>query len=232
MKPNLFKFGISELTHDAILAWCLAWGRFKNESLYNLSKDFIRLLTGQEIEIKKIDICQQKHHIDILVKVNDEILIVIEDKIDTGAGQGQLARYRDFVKEHPDYKLYKIFYNYITIGDENSYLDVNKEGYKVIERKDLLALIKDYKDMNQILRDYYDYLFEIEKEFKSYEKEQDLSKWTWRAWNGFFKEKLSPMYKNENPGWSYVSNPRGGFRAFYWAFTDLKYEDKIPFNLY
>ena len=54
MKPNLFKFGTSELTHDAILAWCLAWGRFKNESLYNLSKDFIRLLTGQEIEIKRL----------------------------------------------------------------------------------------------------------------------------------------------------------------------------------
>lgn len=230
MKPNLFKFGTSELTHDAILAWCLAWGRFKNECLYNLSKDFIRLLTGQEIEIKKIDIYQQKHHIDILVKVNDEILIVIEDKIDTGASDNQLDGYRKAVQE--EYPAYKKFYNYITVGDEDSYLYVEEKGYKVIERKDLLALIRDYKDMNQILRDYYDYLLEIENEFKSYEKEQDLSKWTWRAWNGFFKEKLSLVYKNENPGWSYVSNPRGGFRAFYWAFTDLKYEDKIPFNLY
>lgn len=230
MKPNLFKFGTSELTHDAILAWCLAWGNYKEEDLYNLSKDFIRLLTGQEIEIKKIDICQQKHHIDILVKVNDEILIVIEDKIDTGASDNQLDDYRKAVQE--EYPAYKKFYNYITVGDEDSYLYVEEKGYKVIERKDLLALIKDYKDMNKILRDYYDYLLEIEKEFKSYEKEQDLSKWTWRAWNGFFKEKLSLIYKDENPGWSYVSNPRGGFRAFYWAFTDLKYEDKTPFNLY
>ena len=41
MKPNLFKFGTSELTHDAILAWCLAWGNYKEEDLYNLSKDFM-----------------------------------------------------------------------------------------------------------------------------------------------------------------------------------------------
>lgn len=230
MKPNLFKFGTSELTHDAILAWCLAWGNFKDEGLYDLSKDFIRLLTGQEIEIKKIDICQQKHHIDVLVKVNDEILIVIEDKIDTGASDNQLDDYKKTVKkEYPDYKK---FYNYITVGDEDSYLYVEEKGYKIIERKDLLALIKDYKDMNQILSDYYDYLLEIEKEYKSYEKEQDLSKWVWRAWDGFFKEKLALIYKDENPGWSYVSNPRGGFRAFYWAFADLKYEDKIPFKLY
>lgn len=229
-KPNLFKYGTSELTHDAILAWCLAWGNHKDEGLYGLSKDFIKLLIDQEIELEKVDIFQQKHYIDILVLVNDEILIVIEDKIDTGASDGQLNTYKGVVKE--EYPTHKKFYNYITVGDEDSYLYIEKEGYKVIERDDLLAILKDYKDKNQILTDYYDYLLEIENEFKSYEKEQNLSEWTWRAWNGFFKEKLYPMFKNENPGWSYVSNPRGGFRAFYWAFTELKYNDKIPFNLY
>ena len=44
-----------------------------------------------------------------------------------------------------------------------------------------------------------------------------------------FKEKY-PMFKNENPGW--VTLAIKGFRAFYWAFTELKYNDKIPFNLY
>lgn len=55
-KPNLFSFGTTELTHDAILAWCLDWGNYKTSPLYNLSKDFLKLLTGHKFEINKIKI--------------------------------------------------------------------------------------------------------------------------------------------------------------------------------
>lgn len=230
MKPNLFEFGTSELTHDAILAWCLEWGNNQDEILYNLSKEFIELLTDQSIEVEKVETIQQRHHIDVLAIVNDEFLIVIEDKLDTGAREGQLARYKKSVEEvYPDKKK---FYAYITVGDEASYDYIIDEDYKVIERKDLLVLIEKYKDENHILADYYDYLSNIEKDFISYKKNQDLNSWSWRAWQGFFKEKLYPRFKNGRPGWGKVNNERGAFQAFYWGFEEGEYEGDILYTSY
>ncbi len=230
MKPNLFEFGTSELTHDAILAWCLEWGNHQDETLYNLSKEFIELLTDQSIVVKEVEIVQQRHHIDVLAIVNNEFLIVIEDKLDTGAREGQLDRYKEAVeKEYPSKKK---FYAYVTVGDEASYDYITDKNYKVIERRNLLALIEKYKDENHILADYYDYLSKIEKDFISYKKNQDLNSWSWRAWQGFFKGKLYPRFKNKGPGWSYVSNERGGFQAFYWGFEEGEYEDDILYTSY
>lgn len=230
MKPNLFEFGTSELTHDAILAWCLEWGNNQDETLYNLSKEFIELLTNQPIEVKKVKTVRQRHHIDVLAIVNDEFLIVIEDKLDTGAREGQLNRYKEIVEEK--YPGKKKFYAYVTVGDEASYDYITDKNYKVIERRNLLALIEKYKNENHILADYYDYLSKIEKDFISYKKNQDLNSWSWRGWQGFFKEKLYTRFENEWPGWNYVNNERGGFQAFYWGFDEGEYEDDILYTSY
>lgn len=227
MKPNLFNYGTGELTHDAILAWCLDWGNYKTSSLYNLSKEFIKLLTGHELEINKIEIFQQKYNIDILAIVNDEIVIAIEDKLDTYAGTGQLEKYKKVIEEK--YSDKKRFYSYITVGDEANYEDVLNNGYKVIERKELLSLVNQYKKDSEILEDYSAYLSKIEKSFTSYEND-NLNEWTSRGWQGFFKEKLNKNIKDG--GWSYVPNQRGGFQAFYWGFEEYTYQDKTPYTIY
>lgn len=94
MKPNLFSFGTGELTHDDILAWCLDWSNYEKSHLYNLAKDFLNLLTGHKFEINNIEIFRQKYDIDISAVVNDEIVLVIEDKLDTYARLGQLNKYK------------------------------------------------------------------------------------------------------------------------------------------
>lgn len=227
MKSNLFSFGTGELTHDAILAWILDWGNHTKSPLHKLSKDFVYLLTGDEFEINKVDISLEKYNIDILAVINDEIVIVIEDKIDTYARTGQLEKYKKVIDEK--YKDKKKFYSYITVGDEPNYDNILKNDYKVIERKELLSLVSKYKKDNEILEDYSAYLSEIEEEFTSY-KNEDLSKWKFRGWEGFFKEELNKKFKDG--GWSYVPNQRGGFQAFYWNFKEYSYQDKTSYTTY
>ena len=226
MKPNLFKYGTGELTHDAILSWILDWGNHKENKLYNLAIKFVELLTDEEIRIKNIEVIRQYKHIDVLVKLNEDKIIVIEDKIDTGEHSEQLMKYRKIAEE--DFKDENIYYSYVTVGDECAYDDILEKGYRVIERKDLINIIEDFLGINDILDDYYNYLYEIEKNYKSY-KHNDLDKWTTRGWQGFYKE-LNKRYPKA--GWGNVNNPRGRFVAFYWDFYDLIYKDKVDYNIY
>lgn len=227
MKPNLFKFGTGELTHDAILSWCLYWGNYKTSPLYDLSKDFIELLTGYRIEIEKIEIFPEKYHMDILAIVNNKIVIIIEDKIDTYARTGQLERYKKVTEEKYGDK--KRFYSYVTVGDEPNYENILNQDYSVVKRKDLLSLVNKYKKHSEILKDYSEYLSEIEKSYTSYKKE-DLNKWTYRGWQGFFEEELKGKFKDGS--WRPVSNARAGFQAFYWDFMKCNYQGKTPYTIY
>lgn len=226
MKPNLFKYGTGELTHDAILSWILDWGNHKENELYNLANKFIRLLTGEEIIVENIEILQQYKYIDVLIKLNKDKIIVIEDKLDTKEHSNQLAEYKQIAEK--EFKGKKKYYTYITVGDESDYDHVLEKGYKVIERKDLINLIKDFLGINDILDNYYNYLDDINKDYNSH-KENDLDKWTARGWQGFYKE-LKKRFPQG--GWGSVNNPRGEFFAFYWDFCDLRYQDKVDYTIY
>lgn len=226
-RPNLFSFGTGELTHDAILAWCLDWGNYKGTKLYDLSVELLELLTGQKLRVDKVDVYLEKYHIDVLALINDEIVLAIEDKIDTYVRTGQLEGYKEVIER--EYSDKKRFYSYVTVGDEANYQAIRKNEYKVVERKDLLSLVKRYKKHSEILTDYYHYLLEKENCFNSYAKEE-LSDWTNRGWQGFFKEKLSQQF-TEN-GWGRVNNQQGGFQAFYWDFMEYNYQGEIPITIY
>lgn len=226
-RPNLFSFGTGELTHDAILAWCLDWGNYKGTKLYDLSVELLELLTGQKLRVDKVDVYLEKYHIDVLALINDEIVLAIEDKIDTYVRTGQLEGYKEVIER--EYSDKKRFYSYVTVGDEANYQAIRKNEYKVVERKDLLSLVKRYKKHSEILTDYYHYLLEKENDFNSYQ-EQLLSKWTNRGWQGFFKEKLSQRFTES--GWGRVNNQQGGFQAFYWDFTEYNYQGKVPMTIY
>lgn len=226
-RPNLFHFGTGELTHDAILAWCLAWGNYPKSELYELAVGLLELLTGHKIIIEKIKIIPEKHNIDVFVLVNEEVVIAIEDKIDTYARAGQLEKYKKVIdKKYPDRKR---FYSYVTVGDEANYQKNIENEYKVIERKDLLVLVEKYKEASEILADYYDYLLKKEESFQSYQKEE-LTKWTDRGWQGFFREELNTQFTEG--AWGRVNNQRGGFQAFYWDFTEYSYQSDIPITIY
>lgn len=226
MKNNLFTYGTSELTHDAVISWILSWGNNPDEPLYKLAKDFINLLTNGKNEFNHLVIRRQHHHIDIFIEVDDDTVIVIEDKIEALQTGNQLKNYKELVDEK--YSDKKIFYNYITVGDESSYDSIQEEDYTVIERKDLIELVKHYTENSEIISYYHEYLKNIEEEYNSYQN-TEIADWSYRSWQGFYKHL---QFEKQEGSWTYVSNPRGGFHAFYWKGKDFKFKDDIGFTVY
>lgn len=225
MKNNIFNYGTTELTHDAILSWILGWGNYKENDLYYLSKELFKLLIGQEIEPDKVEIKKQYKNIDILVILNETIVVVIEDKLFSLEHSNQLYRYKNIIDE--EYHENKRYYNYITIGNESDYIRAKNNGYNVIKREDLLKLIRNYVGKNHILDDYYDYLKMIDYEYNLHNT-QEIDKWSNMTWEGFYTQ--IQMYKKDSY-WNYVSNPRGGFIAFVWNNKKFLYKD-CEYNLY
>lgn len=228
--PNLFSFATSELSQDAFFAWLMSWAdpfyeKF-DDSLHVVAQNFIRLLLDDEkFETKKISIKSQSNNIDLLAEINNDTILIIEDKIDTSVHDDQLNRYRKIVEE--EYKTKELKFSYIKIIDEPNLVKKNiesKERYKYISRRDLIDCLNTYKGENQILKDYLEHISKIEEATQVY-KTKPISEWGWDGWKGFYKA-LEDAVNYKEPEWGYVPNATGGFLGFWWYFTDIP-EGKI-----
>lgn len=228
--PNLFSFATSELSQDAFFAWLMSWAdpfyeKF-DDSLHVVAQNFIRLLLDDEkFETKKISIKSQSNNIDLLAEINNDTILIIEDKIDTSVHDDQLNRYRKIGEE--EYKTKELKCAYIKIIDEPNLVKKNiesKEGYKYISRRDLIDCLNTYKGENQILKDYLEHISEIEKATQGYQ-DKPVSEWGRYGWQGFYKA-LEDAVNDEEPKWEYVPNGTGGFLGFWWYFRKIP-EGKI-----
>lgn len=226
MKTNLFDFARNDLIHETVLSWILSWGNNKESSLYNLSKDFIKLLTGKNLIPKTVDIELGEDKINISVLVNKETHILISDRLNIKEEGRQLDINKKTIGKN--YLNTESYYAYVAPETEPIYDSILDRNFRVIERKDLLSLIKEYKDKNDILKDYYNYLYKIEIDYNSSDN-QNLDKWTYRGWEKFFIN-LNKRFKDGK--WSWIDEEDSRFFAFYWGYNNYKYEDKVPYTIY
>lgn len=219
-QPNLFNFATSELSQDAFICWLLYWADpdFKtvDRQLHNCATKLIKALFEKHHgiltpeKINKVEIFKQIKNIDILCVINDCYPILIEDKTGTENHSDQLARYFKEVKAM-EFKDSNIIPIYFKTKDQDSYTDIEEQGYKCFLRDDFLAVLNTYKGENQILLDYRYYLQSISDSVNSY-RTIPPSKWKWNQWIGFYQE-LGKYF--DNSGWHYVPNQSGGFLGFY-----------------
>ena len=99
--PNIFSFATSELSQDAILAYILQWADSKykktDSEMYSLGQRLLRMLIDsneEQVDIRDVEVGRQWKNIDVYVKVNGNIFLVIEDKINTTIHDNQLERYK------------------------------------------------------------------------------------------------------------------------------------------
>ena len=95
---NIFNFATSELSQDAVIAWCLNWiNENPSSKLYPLALTLLARMGISGDEAKNgIMIEQQYKHIDVLVSVkNCNKVIIIEDKVYTTEHDDQIAKYKE-----------------------------------------------------------------------------------------------------------------------------------------
>src|SRR5690554_3355773 len=104
--PNYFYYAKNELSQDAFFCWLIEWSVEKNkqydESLYNTARSFLNFLLPHKINhkflIHKCQIKQQYKNIDFIAILNDSLMLIFEDKINSSMGYNQLDRYSNIIK--------------------------------------------------------------------------------------------------------------------------------------
>lgn len=171
-----------------------------------------------------IRIRQQEQGIDVLARINDRHVLLIEDKTDTADHSGQLERYYgDVVERRTSFgevletDLRPI---YLKTGNQSLADDyrIEKKGYKVFNRKDFLNVLESYEGNDSILSSFRQYLKDVEDRTNNYiewTREDNLE--SWKAWKGFYrwlerKLEISPR----RSGWQIMPNPSDGLLGLWW----------------
>lgn len=231
-KPNLYHWATSELSQDAFICWLLSWANYAgadNSSLTKTAIYFIQKITGNKIAtVEHVNIKKQYKGIDIVCEVNNEFVVLIEDKTHTKDHSGQLERYYNTLTSQ--YAKDKIIPVYLKTGDQGDYKAVSQAGYIPFLRTDIIDVLEfaiGNGVTNHILLDFYSHLISLEYSFQSY-KTLPVSEWHWDSWKGFYSELSNRLGDGT---WDYVPQKNGGFLGFWWCWQYQKHSD-IEFEYY
>lgn len=223
MKPNIFRWATSELTQDAFICWLLEWAKpeLKGEPLNDIAVKFIEELSQLgKTQILELEIRKQYKNIDIVVVINNDIAILIEDKVHTKNHNNQLSRYSDLLKE--EFSEENLSLVYLKTGDQSNYVSVESKGYKTFKRTQFLNLLNRGKDIgisNEIFIDFLNYLQNIDNSVNSF-KTLPIDQWHWDSWKGFYIELQKRLGQGE---WDYVPQKNGGFLGFWWYWNYMEF---------
>lgn len=224
-KPNLFDFAISELSQDAVVAWVLQWAdvNFSGPMHDFASKVLSFLFYKYDIVCPprpSVVIKKQYCKIDVVAIVNNEFVVIVEDKTGTREHDNQLVRYRETMIKR-GFEPNRLLCFYYRTENQSDLRAVKRAGYIPVSRRDLLELFSTKEGQsavsdNAILQDYAEHIAEIEKEYNSYETN---GVWNNRSWAGFYSW-LQTIFDDGN--WDKVNNQSGGFMGFwFWWYGGL-----------
>lgn len=228
-KPNIFNYATSELSQDAMICYILEWAKKENKEVdENTHKIGVKLLDAffekyhdtieKPSQFEIIDIIKQDNNIDVLCIVNNKYPIIIEDKTNTKNHGDQLERYYKQIKSRKEFDDNNIMCIYFKTYDQSCYDEIKKNKYKVFLRKEILDVLNSFPTENIIINDYKEYLQKIEDDVNSYQV-RIFDEWYYDSWKGFF---IQLKYELKGGNWGYVSNPSGGFLAYWFNWQDIE----------
>ena len=225
---NLYKYATGELSQDAFICWLMSHllpeNKNKDKLLVECAAKLFQAFEGEKITPGGLkNIYKQLDFIDVLL-VSDKFYVIVEDKTFTAEHDKQIDRYRASIQKRmesdsenwPERKVVCVYYKIVEQSRIETSADVN------ITRADILRVMRPYRQKvtNQIFTDYVDYMEYIEDRTQAFNF-LPVDKWDSFAYQGFFTDiqrgpnaygLTAPM----DGGWDYVSNPSGGFWAFWW----------------
>lgn len=233
-RPNLFQYATSELSQDAVFAYLISWAdpRFAaaDPHTHALGKNFIRLLTGiKSEEIRSVTVGRQWENIDIWAEINDDCILIIEDKTFTQEHDNQLKHYIEVTEKYYGNKAHSREKRcYVYISPFNQCIGDLSAKFTIIDRKKLLALFADYQGKNTLLLDYREHLCRYERQTQSF-RTTPLKEWSTEAWQGFY---MYLKQSRSNFNWNYEFNRSGGFWGCNWHWHYVKTDQVYLFLLF
>ncbi len=244
---NLFYYATKELSQDAMLCWLCSYAlegyKGKNPEITKCARELILCFLNMGLNEKVEDFLLQKvekqvKNIDVLLSVEcnkKTYKIIIEDKTHTSEHDDQLSRYKAQLETNEN-KVDGVIGIYFKTGFQSDYTSVEKAGYHVFKREDLLEILDKYDNIsNDIFRSYHEYWKDFEVVAQSFSKHPTFD-WDWRQINGFFDYLQGKIAEKEEywSGYGYVANPSGGFWGLWYGHNDdrIVFENGSEFTLY
>ena len=242
--PNLFSYATKELSQDAVICWLIEWSAHDSDSeLARLGRDFVESLLNHKRDGKanlkggplEVEIHQQDNGIDVLARINNKRVLLIEDKTGSDPHGDQLERYRNAalsgktnLKDISEEDLFAIYFKTGNQSQETERVIENGSDYKVFNRTDFLYVLSGYSGDNAILSDFKKHLELIEKKtqsFHAWRRTDCKGDGSWYPWEGLYQELERRLFDSDSElpwrGWGYVPNPSGGFLGFWWVPPEL-----------
>ena len=232
--PNILDYQTSEETQDTFLAWLLQWSEKKykkiNEKLHSCACDMLELFIDEKIDVTSMEVYKKYEDIDLWFIINNNTILIIEDKTFNSVQDNGLEEYKRFAENWCNDFLssYKLKCVYCKTDDytysESDY--VKKSGYKAINRKDILRVLKKHYESanNDFIKDYYLYFSKIEHiENEVFEKRFDEIKQCkddllihMKGFSSYFSNKLKA-------DWKFVDKPNNPYIAMFWNWKPWEY---------
>ena len=244
-RPNLFNYATKELSQDAMICWLIEWaGNEADADLHQLGRRFTETLLNHKRKGDRVvlsarptlHINQQDKYIDVLVRVDDRYILLIEDKTGTNPHGDQLARYHDMVVTGKtglgQVDGMDICPIYLKTGNQSIAADneVELSGYMVFNRTDFLSILASYNGNNTTVLDYRAYLQSWENRTRSFRQWRETDEYAdWHAWHGLYRELEHELFQPDCQGlhgWGYVPNRAGGFLGFWWQPTGVANDER------
>ena len=226
--PNLFSFATKELAQDAALAYIISWARPEYRESHKRSHELGTAMLCALLEsahpqfeipaFNSVCVDTQYNRIDVLVRINDDdIVLLIEDKIDTDEHSNQIKKHKEVAKEcFPNSQIVAV---YLKTGNVSRYNLPPNDDCGHFLRNDLLAVLRNYRDTGDtIIDNFYVHLNNFEMVTNQYLKIpvdgwQHKGEQDWKIFEGFYNDLETRMENLEigSWGWQHVSNPAGGF---------------------
>ena len=269
--PNFFFSDAPESLQDAFIRWLVACATESTNPLNECGLAFVRTLfragaSGGTQGIRVVDpdskleifhsgpckvsdvknLCTQYKRIDVYfqAKVDGKIVsFIIEDKIDSQPGEGQLKRYlKSVIKDTEEKDLIKPVYfktGYVFSDERDA---VKKDKYSVFEAEDMKTFLNSHRDaiqQNQILCHYEKYLKDKiqtrDEALKNWDLNQDYVQWKFMPklrdvlrgaackWNHFVPKALSNFQHEWENSLKRDKNKGGSPYIQYWFSTHLEW---------
>ena len=177
-RNNIFNFATSELSQDAFICWCLNWLNYEDSELRALAVDLLKEFGEEDVsDNQEIIIKRQFKKIDIFVVLKGlNRVYIIEDKVHSSESKDQIGGYKRKIKElgKDEKKDLGIDENievktvYFKTGFHFS-PDKNVKANKIITGKMFKEILEKYRNKNEILDSYYEYLVRKLNDYKNME---------------------------------------------------------------
>lgn len=218
MRPNIFDYATSELSQDAFLAWYCRWAdetMTDDMELHTNARAFLKKYIAIQQpdyneEIRTVKVEKQHKYIDVFLKINDNLSVIIEDKVNTGQHSNQLERYKEAIKGR------KVML-YVKTGDESlkRQREVETKEYIVIDRASLLQDLEMCKSESEIFVSFIERLRKKEDETHAY---RESNVWNDAQVIGFYKDMEQVLPKSN---WGHVDNPDKGSYVLNWTWLQM-----------